>query len=55
MYRASASWEDLYYNLARAHKSLRVEVFGNPKRRWRQRSPAMAAELTDHIGLLKSC
>jgi hypothetical protein len=53
MYRASAAWEDLYYNLAWAHKSLRVEIFGDPKRRWQQRSPAMAAGLTDHIWTVK--
>jgi hypothetical protein len=53
MYRASAAWEDLYYNLARKHKSLRVEIFGDPQRRWRQRSPAMAAGLTDHIWTVK--
>jgi hypothetical protein len=32
MYRASAAWEDLVYNLARSLKTLRVEVFGDPKR-----------------------
>ena len=53
MYRASAAWEDLYYNLAWAHNSLRVEVFGDPQRRWKQRSPAMAAGLTDHIWTVK--
>jgi len=53
MYRASAAWEDLYYNLAWEHKSLRVEVLGNPQRKWRQRSPAMAAGLTDHIWTVK--
>ena len=53
MYRASAALEDLYYNLAWAHKSLRVEIFGDPKRRWQQRSPAMAAGLTDHIWTVK--
>ncbi len=49
MYRASAAWGDLYYNLARPHKTLRLEVSEDPQRRWRPRSPAMAAELTDHI------
>ena len=53
MYRASAAWEDLYYNLVWEHKSLRVEIFGDPQRRWRQRSPAMAAGLTDHIWTVK--
>ncbi len=53
MYRASAAWEDLVYNLARPLKTLRVEVFGDPKRKWQQRSPAMAAGLTDHIWTVK--
>ena len=53
MYRASAAWDDLYYNLAWAHKSLRVEVFGDPQRKWQPRSPAMAAGLTDHIWTVK--
>jgi hypothetical protein len=53
MYRASAAWEDLVYNLARPLKSLRVEVSGDPKRSWKQRSPAMASGLTDHIWTVK--
>jgi hypothetical protein len=53
MYRASTAWEDLVYNLARSLKTLRVEVFGDPKRRWKQRSPAMVAGLTDHIWTVK--
>jgi hypothetical protein len=53
MYRASAAWEDLVYNLARPLKTLRVEVFGDPKRRWKQRSPAMASGLTGHIWTVK--
>jgi hypothetical protein len=53
MYRASAAWQDLVYNLARPLKSLRLEVFGDPKRRWKQRSPAMASGLTNHIWTVK--
>jgi hypothetical protein len=53
MYRASAAWEDLVYNLARSLKTLRTEVVGDPKRRWKQRSPAMASGLTDHIWTVK--
>jgi hypothetical protein len=53
MYRASAAWEDLVYNLARSLKTLRVEDFDNPKRKWKQRSPAMASGLTDHIWTVK--
>jgi hypothetical protein len=53
MYRASAAWEDLVYNLARPLKTLRIEIFGDPKRRWKQRSPAMASGLTHHIWTVK--
>jgi len=53
MYRASAAWEDLVYNLARPVKTLRLEILGNPKLKWKQRSPAMAAGLTDHIWTVK--
>jgi hypothetical protein len=52
MYRASATWEDLVYNLARPLKTLRLEV-NTPKRRWQPRSPAMAAKLTDRIWTIK--
>jgi hypothetical protein len=53
MYRASAAWEDLVYNFARPLKTLRVEVFDTPKRRWQPRTPAMAAGLADHIWTVK--
>ena len=53
MYRASAALEDANYNLVRPHKSLRVEVKNDPTRRWRPRTPAMTAELTDHIWTVK--
>ena len=53
MYRASAAWEDLVYNLARPLKTLRVAILGDPKRSWQQRSPAMASGLTDHIWTVK--
>jgi hypothetical protein len=52
MYRASAAWEDLVYNLARPLKTLRLEV-KDPHRRWQPRSPAVAAGLTDHIWTVK--
>lgn len=51
MLRASTIWEDAVYNLGRALKTLRIESLeeaGN-KRRWKRRSPAMAAGLTDHV------
>lgn len=52
MYRASATWQDLVYNLARPLKTLRLEV-NTPNRRWQPRSPAMAAKLTDRIWTIK--
>jgi len=51
-YRASATWEDLIYNLARPLKTLRLEVNASHQR-WQPRSPAMAAKLTDHIWTVK--
>jgi len=54
MYRASAAWEDLVYNnLVRPLKTLRVEVFDDPSRRWQPHTPAMAAALTDRIWTVK--
>ncbi|NIW91517.1 MAG: transposase [Phycisphaerae bacterium] len=52
-YRAAAAWEDAYYNLVRTHKSLRRQVTDDPIRRWKPRTPAMAAGLTDHIWTVK--
>ncbi len=52
-YRAAAAWEDSYYNLARPHKTLRMAVPDAPARKWLQRTPAMAAQLTDHIWTVK--
>ena len=52
MYRASAAWEDMVYNLLRPLKTLRQEVFDDPHRRWKPRTPAMAG-LTDHAWTVK--
>lgn len=52
-YRAAAAWEDGYYNLARLHKSLRLPVADGSPRKWLTRTPAVAAELTDHIWTAK--
>lgn len=52
-YRAAATWEDGYYNLGRPHKSLRRAVGDEPPRKWAPRTPAMAANLTDHIWTVK--
>lgn len=48
MLRAACAWEDMIYNWGRSVKTLRVEV-DDGVQRWQQRSPAMAAGLTDHI------
>ena len=53
MYRAAAVWEDLCYNLTRPLKTLRLELIGDPKRRWYPQTPAMAAGLTDHLWTVK--
>jgi hypothetical protein len=53
LYRAAATWEDGYYNLLRPHKSLRLPVCKALPQKWRPRTPAMAANLTDHIWTVK--
>ena len=52
MLKAASAWEDWIYNLTRSLKTLRIEV-NDGSRRWQQRSPAMAAGLTDHIWSVK--
>ncbi len=52
-YRAAAAWEDCYYNLVRPHKSLRLPLPDISAGQWLQRTPAMAAGLTDHIWTVK--
>jgi hypothetical protein len=46
-------WEDAYYNWIRPHKSLRLEIQKDPKRRWQPRTPGMVAGLTDHVWTMK--
>jgi len=48
-----ASFSVIKYNLARPLKTLRVELFDDPNRRWKPRTPAMAAGLTGHIWTVK--
>jgi hypothetical protein len=52
--KAATALEDALYNFTRPVKTLRVEL-EEPTRqaRWQQRSPAMAASLTDHIWTVK--
>ena len=53
MHRAAAGWEDAVYNLTRTHRGLRIDLTGplngQPGRRWKKRTPAMAAGLTDQV------
>jgi len=47
--------EDAVFNFVRPHSALRIELTtpGAHRRRWDQRTPAMAAGLTDHIWSLE--
>src|SRR5947207_15682226 len=48
--KAATALEDALYNFTRPVKTLRVELANPTKQaRWQQRTPAMAAGLTDHI------
>lgn len=53
--RCQISLEDAIYNFVRPHSALRVELpqRGAHGRKWEQRTPAMAAGLTDHIWTLE--
>ena len=53
MHQAAAAWEDAIYNLTRPLKTLRREGHNDPRRRWKPRTPAMAAGLADHIWTVK--
>ena len=56
MHKAHAVWEDAVYNLCRYVKTLREEILPEAmpfERRWRHRTPAMAAGLTDHRWTIK--
>ena len=46
--------EDAIFNFVRPHKALRVRLPRPTKgRKWKQRTPAMAAEITDHVWTLE--
>lgn len=49
MLDAACVWEDVVYNLTRSVKTLRLKALPQTERRWLQRSPAMAAGITDHL------
>jgi hypothetical protein len=52
-HQAAAALQDAVYNFVRPLKTLRVELFDDPRRRWQLRTPAMAAGLTDSIWTVK--
>jgi hypothetical protein len=52
--RRHLALEDAVFNFVRPHQALRLAVpQPTPGRTWQQRTPAMAAELTDHIWSLE--
>lgn len=53
LHQAAAALQDAVYNFVRPLKTLRLELFDHPRRRWQPRTPAMAAELTDSIWTVK--
>ena len=53
LHKWAAAWQDAVYNLVRPHKSLRRSCADDSPRRWQLRTPAMAANLTDHIWTVK--
>jgi hypothetical protein len=52
-HETAAVLEDCYYNLVHPHKSLRLPVTDALPQKWLPRTPAMAANLTDHIWTIK--
>jgi len=52
MLESASVLEDTVYNLTRPIKTLRLEI-NQESRRFKKRSPAMAAELTDHVWTIK--
>jgi hypothetical protein len=41
-----------WFNLVKSHDALKIEI-ADGRRRWKQRTPAMAANLTDHVWTLE--
>jgi hypothetical protein len=52
MHSRALDFIQAWYNFVKPHRSLRVEE-NNGRRKWRQRTPAMAEGLTDHIWSLE--
>jgi len=53
LHEAAVTWEDAYYNLVRPHKGLRLKNADVSHSKWTPRTPAMVAELIDHIWSVK--
>ncbi len=53
VYKAAAGWEDSSYTLIRPHTRVRLPVATALPQKWVQRTPAMAAHLTDHVWTVK--
>ena len=53
MHKAAAALEDMYYNFIKPLKTLRLNADENSGLKQLPRTPAMAADLTDHIWTLK--
>lgn len=49
MHQAAIDFEDAVHNFVRPHSSLRLLEPGPGRRKWTERTPAMAKGLTDHI------
>jgi hypothetical protein len=49
---AACAWADWVYNLTRSVDTLSLSV-QNGQQRWKRQTPAMAAQLTDHIWTIK--
>jgi hypothetical protein len=53
--RRHLALEEAVFNFVRPHQALRIAVpQPTPWRKWQHRTPAMAAELTDHIWSLEA-
>ena len=52
MHSASIDLFQVWYNFVKPHQSLRQSI-DHPKKKWLERTPAMAEGLTDHIWTLK--
>ena len=42
-----------WYNFVKPHDSLKIRIVPDGGRKWKQRTPALAEELTDHIWSLE--